>query len=276
MSYPDLEEMALFMRRKILDISHKCGMSTHLGGGLSMVEIMAVLYGRVLRFDPNNPRWEDRDRFILSKGHGVLGYYPALLASGIISEKVFQTFLTNGSDLIAHPVMNLDLGIESSNGSLGQGLSMAIGIALAGRKKGTPYKVYVLLGDGECNEGAVWEAVTLAAHLGLQNLVAVVDYNKLQSDGASRDILRVDNLAERFGVFGWHVHDVDGHDIDALVEAFEHPSANGKPTAIVGNTVKGKGVPFMENDNAWHHARLTKEAYEKAMAAIAGKVPVEA
>jgi transketolase len=268
MSYPDIERMASFMRRKILDISHHCNLSTHLGGGLSMVEIMATLYARVLRYDRANPRWPERDRFILSKGHGVLGYFSALLAAGIINEEIYNTFQTNGSDLIAHPVMNLDLGIESSNGSLGQGLSMAVGIALAARKKGQTFGTYVLLGDGECNEGSVWEAVMSAAQLKLENLVIVIDYNKLQSDGDARQIVDLADLAGKFRSFGWDTREVDGHDIGQLVEAFERPSAPGKPRVVVAHTVKGKGISFMENNNEWHHNRLTKANYELALSEL--------
>ena len=275
MSYPELEKMALFMRRKILDASFNCGHTAHLGGGLSMVDVIAVIYGRMLNFDPKNPRWEDRDRFILSKGHGVLGYYPALLAAGIISDEVFETFQQDGSDLIAHPCLNLDLGIESSNGSLGQGLSMGIGIALSAKKKSKAFKTYVMMGDGECNEGSVWEAAMLAPHLGLDNLRAVVDHNKLQSDGASIDVLYVNNMAERFESFGWDVSEVDGHNIDVIVDAFERPVIAGKPRMLVAHTVKGKGVPFMENDNAWHHNRLTKGNYEEALVALAGEEAME-
>jgi transketolase len=268
MQYPELTRMASFMRRKILDVSFSCGLTAHLGGGLSIVDSMAVLYGRILRLEVGNPRWEERDRFILSKGHGVLGYYAALLAAGFLSEEVFATFQANGSDLIAHPVMNLELGIESSNGSLGHGLSMGSGIALAARRRKKEFRTYVLLGDGECNEGSVWEAAMLAGHLKLDSLTAVVDQNGLQSDGASRAILDSPNLGERFGAFGWDVRDVDGHDIDALVHAFETPTVDGKPKAIVAHTVKGKGVPFMENDNAWHHNRLTQTTYDQAIAAL--------
>jgi transketolase len=270
MHYPDIERMASFMRRKILDVSHHCNLSTHLGGGLSMVEIMATLYARVLRYDPADPRWPGRDRFILSKGHGVLGYFPALLAAGIIDEAVFNAFQTNGSDLIAHPVMNLDLGIESSNGSLGQGLSMAIGIALAARKKQQPFRTYVLLGDGECNEGSVWEAVMSAAQLKLDNLVIAIDYNKLQSDGDARQIVDLADLAGKFRSFGWDVYDVDGHDVAQLVAAFEAPPAPGKPRVVVAHTVKGKGISFMENNNEWHHNRLTKASYELALSELSG------
>lgn len=271
MSTEHIEQMARLMRRKILDISHSCNLSAHLGGGLSMVDIMATLYGAVLRVDPAQPRWPERDRFILSKGHGVLGFFSALLAAGFITEEQFQSFQTNESDLIAHPVMNLDLGIESSNGSLGQGLSMGVGLALAGRKKGLGYKTYVMLGDGECNEGSVWEAVMSAAQLRLDTLVAMVDYNKLQSDGDSRVILDLQDLAAKFRSFGWHALEVDGHDVSALQAAFAAPTPPGCPKVLVAHTVKGKGISFMENNNEWHHNRLTKANYERALAELEGQ-----
>lgn len=265
MNTEELQSMAKTMRHKILEISHACNLSAHLGGGLSMVEIMAVLYGRVLRYEKGNPRWAGRDRFILSKGHGVLGFFSALLAAGLISEETYKTFQTNESDLIAHPVMNLDLGIESSNGSLGQGLSMGVGIALAGKKKQADFRVFVYMGDGECNEGSVWEAVMSAAQLKLDNLTAVVDYNKLQSDGDSRQIMDLADLAGKFRAFGWDVREIDGHDLDQVVGAFEAPREAGKPRVLVAHTVKGKGVSFMENNNEWHHNRLTKVHYEQAL-----------
>ncbi|BBH14702.1 transketolase [Chromobacterium haemolyticum] len=265
MNTEELQSMAKTMRHKILEISHACNLSAHLGGGLSMVEIMAVLYGRVLRYEKGNPRWAGRDRFILSKGHGVLGFFSALLAAGLISEETYKTFQTNESDLIAHPVMNLDLGIESSNGSLGQGLSMGVGIALAGKKKQADFRVFVYMGDGECNEGSVWEAVMSAAQLKLDNLTAVVDYNKLQSDGDARQIMDLADLAGKFRAFGWDVRDIDGHDLDQVVGAFEAPREAGKPRVLVAHTVKGKGVSFMENNNEWHHNRLTKVHYEQAL-----------
>ena len=259
--------MAARMRKSILDISHSCNMSAHLGGGLSMVEITATLYGAVMNYRAEEPAWEGRDRFILSKGHGVLGYFSALLAAGILSEEVFQTFQTNGSDLIAHPVMNLALGIESSNGSLGQGLSMCVGLALAAKKKQLPHKIYVLLGDGECNEGSVWEAVMLAAQLKLDNLTAVVDYNKLQSDGAGSQILDYQDFEKKWESFGWNVHSVDGHDIPALLAAFSS-RADARPKVLIAHTIKGKGIDFMENNNDWHHNRLTRTQYEQALAAL--------
>jgi transketolase len=268
MELAEISVMAKTMRQKILEISHTCNQSAHLGGGLSMVEIMSVLYGRVLRFDPKNPRWQNRDRFILSKGHGVLGYFPALLLSGIISDELIKTFKTNGSDLIAHPVMNLDLGIESSNGSLGQGLSMGVGIALAAKKKQCDFNTYIYMGDGECNEGSVWEAVMSAAQLGLDNLTAIVDYNKLQSDGDARQIIDFADLAGKFKSFAWDIREIDGHDIAQIVNAFEAPRVVGCPRVLVAHTVKGKGISFMENNNEWHHNRLTKANYDLALAEL--------
>lgn len=268
MNITDTQHMARIMRQKILEVSYTCNLSAHLGGGLSMVELMAVLYGRILRFDKNNPRWDDRDRFILSKGHGVLGYFSALLVSGIISEETFKTFQTNESDLIAHPVMNLDIGIESSNGSLGQGLSMGVGIAFAAKKKRRDFGVFVYMGDGECNEGSVWEAAMSATQLKLDNLTAVVDYNKLQSDGDSRQIMDLDDLAGKFRSFGWNVREIDGHDIEQILSAFNAPREIDKPRILVAHTVKGKGISFMENNNEWHHNRLTKASYDLALAEL--------
>jgi transketolase len=263
-----ISNTARFMRTKILDISHQCNLSAHLGGGLSIVEIMATLYSGAMRVRADDPRWEDRDRFILSKGHGVLGYYAALLAAGFLSEEKYATFQANESDLIAHPVMNLDLGIESSNGSLGHGLSMAIGIALAAKKKGKDFRTFVLLGDGECNEGSVWEAALSAPQLQLDNLTAIVDYNKLQSDGDSRQIIDLGDLAGKFSAFGWNVCEINGHDIAAVVSALEKKFDRVAPKMIVANTVKGKGISFMENNNEWHHNRLTKANYDLAIAEL--------
>ncbi len=268
MQHSELRKMAFEMRQKILEVSYGCNLSTHLGGGLSMVEIMAVLYGRILRINSNNPRWESRDRFILSKGHGVLGYFSALLLKGFISEDIYKSFQTNESDLIAHPVMNLDLGIESSNGSLGQGLSMGVGIALSAKKRKKDFKVFIYMGDGECNEGSVWEAAMSAAQLKLDNLILIVDYNKLQSDGEANQIIDLSDLAKKFTSFGWDVKEIDGHNIVQIVDAFEAQSISNKPRVLVAHTVKGKGVSFMENNNEWHHNRLTKSHYEAALSEL--------
>ena len=253
------------MRHDILNMALSCNSSAHLGGGLSIVEIMAVLYGEILNFDPTNPHWEKRDRFILSKGHGVLGLYTALKEAGFISKETLTTFKTNGSDLIAHPVMNMDLAIESSNGSLGHGLSMGAGMAWAARKKQQTHQVYVLLGDGECNEGSIWEAAMFASHQRLSKLTALVDFNKMQSDGPSSTVLNLNNLPEIWRAFGWTVYEVDGHDVSALLRTLTTVSQQHMPCAVLAHTVKGKGISFMENNNEWHHNRLTQTLFSKAI-----------
>ena len=201
-----------------------------------------------------------------------MGYYTALLSAEIINEKTFSTYLKNESDLIAHPIMNLKLGIESSNGSLGHGLSMGIGIALSEkRNKNLNYNTYVLLGDGECNEGSVWEAIMLAPQLKLDNLIAIVDYNKLQSDMTpGKEIIDFNDLSSKFNNFGWEVFDIDGHNINQIVEAFKAEKILDKPRMIVANTIKGKGISFMENNNEWHHNVLTKAKYELAIKELEG------
>jgi transketolase len=263
-----INDMAKRMRRKILDVSHSCNVNAHIGGGLSIVDIMATLYGAVLKYDPNNPAWEERDRFILSKGHGVLGFYSALLMAGIISEELFTSFQTNESDLIAHPVMNLPLGIESSNGSLGQGLSMGVGLALAAKRKNMKHRIYVLLGNGECNEGAVWEAAMAATHFRLDNLIAIVDNNRMQSDGKSITVMDCGDFSQKWESFGWNVCSVDGHNIEELYNDFINNNVANKPKVVIANTIKGKGISFMENNNEWHHNRLTKTHYEQALQEI--------
>ena len=262
-----IETLARNIRRDVIEAGFRCGESAHFGGGLSLVDLLAVLYGRHLRFDPANPRWPERDIFILSKGHGVLGYFATLKNVGLMSDDIFQTFQKNGSHLIAHPVMNLDIGIESSNGSLGQGLSFAAGIALAMKKRNSQRKVFVILGDGECNEGAVWEAAMFAAQYELDNLVAIVDLNGFQNDGAAAMVSRQGDMRAKWEAFGWQAQDVNGHDLDQIGAAYaEACSVSGKPAVIVAHTVKGKGISFMENNNDWHHNRLTEANYRIALA----------
>lgn len=266
-----IEQMALKMRHRILEMSLRCEGPTHLGGGLSLVEIMAVLYGAVMNIRPDDPHWDDRDRFILSKGHGVLALYTALAEVGLVSEEEFKTFKENDSNLISHPVMNLDLGIESSNGSLGQGLSMAVGLAWAARRKAKTHSIYVVMGDGECNEGSVWEAAMSATQFQLGNLVAVVDNNNFQSDGASEEIISASDLSSKWRSFGWNVVDVDGHSVEQLLESLGPLRVDTMPTCVVAHTTKGKGIDFMENNNEWHHNRLTQASYEKAIASLEGR-----
>lgn len=259
-----IEQFSKQMRKSILDVSFSCNKSVHIGGALSMVDIMATLYEAVLNVDPKNPILESRDRFILSKGHGALGLYSALLVKGFISEEIYKTFQTNESDLTTHPVLKLELGIESSNGSLGQGLSMGVGVALSAKKKNQSHKVFVYLGDGECNEGSVWEAAMSGANFQLSNLIAIIDENGFQNDGSAESVLKFGSMEEKWKSFGWDVRAIDGHNITEIHQALITPG-EGKPIAVIAKTIKGKGVSFMENNNDWHHNRLTKTQYDLAI-----------
>lgn len=239
-----------------------------MGGIMSIVELLTVLYRDVLRYDFNNTTWEDRDRFILSKGHNVLTLFAILTETGVISEDEAATYYQNGSLFGSHPVMDLKHGIESSNGSLGQGISMAVGIAKAAKIKGKDFKVYVLIGDGEAQEGSVWEALSLASQWKLDNLTVIMDINGLQGDGASAEIVDViTNAEERYNSFGFNTFIIDGHDEDEIREAYQ-ADFEGKPKMIAAYTVKGKGISFMEDNNDWHHNRLTDRAYEQALAEL--------
>lgn len=269
MTVEELRCHAGHMRRMALDLAYHCGTSSHLGGGLSMMEILSVLYGAVMNTAQHAVPYEVQDKFILSKGHGVLGLYTALAEFGIITQEQLATFQQDGSDLIAHPVMNASLGIESSSGSLGQGISMGVGLALAAKKKGYAYQTFVLCGNGESNEGSVWEAAMSAVQFGLDNFTLILDNNHMQSDGASEEILDVsDRYAAMLRAVGFETIEVDGHDASALMEAFQRTREAEKPRAVVAHTIKGKGVSFMENDNDWHHNRLTEEQYQRAIAEL--------
>ena len=254
------------MRCDALSISLAAGSTgAHLGGGLSMIEIMAVLYRGVMHYDAQNPLLEERDRFILSKGHGVLAFYTALNQAGFISDTELLSFKSNNTFLYGHPSMNLQKGIEFSSGSLGLGLSLGVGSALAlNRKSNVTSRIFVLMGDGECNEGSVWEAAASAAHFGLQNLVAIIDKNGLQYDGNTCGVMSMESMTDKWASFGWQVLEVDGHDVAVLYDALS--TISSKPLVVIAHTVKGKGVSFMENNPAWHHARLTQAQFEQAMA----------
>jgi transketolase len=259
------------IRRLIIDKAYECGQSAHLGGALSMIDMMVVLYENFLTFKANKPDWEGRDIFILSKGHTVLGYFATLFHYGYFSKEVFDTFQTNGSRLIAHPIKNVPLGIESSNGSLGQGISYASGMALGYKKRKMNNRVYTMMGDGECNEGSVWEAAQLASEMKLNNLVAIVDQNGFRNDGetAYKDGLK---LTDMWASFGWNTISIDGHNYKEILEAFENAQKeSSKPTAIIANTIKGKGFSFMEANNDWHHNRITKSVYEQCLTELEGQ-----
>ena len=260
----DCTEMRRDILRMALAAKREGG---HLGGSLSAVEIIAALYGGGMHFDPKCPADETRDRFIFSKGHGVMAQYAAFRQIGLLTEEQILTYKQAGSAVTAHPSLNPDLGMEFASGSLGQGLSQGVGVALAlKRKSNLTSRVFVLLGDGECDEGSVWEAAMAAANYKLGNLVAIVDKNGLQYDGDTEKVLALDDLAAKWSAFGWDAVDVDGHDVAKLLEVF---SIRGdKPLAVIAHTVKGKGVSFMENVPAWHHSVLTQRQFDEAMAEL--------
>ena len=265
----EIEKTAVEMRKLSMELAYMAGSNgAHIGPAFSMSEIMATLYKGVLRHDPQNPLWEERDRFILSKGHACLGLYTALHLCGYWGWDLLKTFETTDSPLAGHPSRHVELGIECSTGSLGHGLSLAVGQAAGLKYKGSPARVYTLLGDGECNEGSIYEAALMARHLKLNNLVVIVDYNRLQSDGYSRDIMDVD-LVALWKSFGWKVREVNGHNVSELYDALQsRHHTNDVPYVVIAHTVKGKGVTRFENDNKYHHPVVSKEMYDEAMAEL--------
>jgi transketolase len=265
LSPAELREMAKTLRRHIVTMTAQAG-SGHPGGSLSATEIVTALYFRVLRHNPQNPKWQERDRFILSKGHAAPLLYAALAESGYFPISELVTLRKLDSRLQGHTDMTLTPGVEMSAGALGQGLSFAIGTALAARLDHRDYRVYVLLGDGECDEGQVWEAAMSAAHFKVDNLTAIVDCNKQQIDGWTYDVMNLEPLAGKWSSFGWHAIEVDGHDFAALLAAFEEAKrVKGQPTVIVAHTIKGKGVSFMESNPDFHGKAPNAEELKLAL-----------
>ena len=260
------------IRRDILDMTFSTGnIGAHLGGSLSMTEMLAALYIGCLRYDKNDDHWEERDRVILSKGHAALALYPTMVQAGILDRVQLSEFKKNGSQLSGHPSLNGLPGIEFASGSLGQGLSLGVGVCLSlKRKKNNVSRAFVFLGDGECDEGSVWEAAASAAHFKLNNLVAIIDTNKIQYDGNTNDILNMSPMTEKWKSFGWNVIELDGHNIEALVDAYNIKSE--RPLVIIANTIKGKGISFIENNWRFHNSRLSKTQYEQAIAELEGVV----
>ena len=268
MVHTDLSALCRQLRQDVLEMIHAAG-SGHPGGSLSAVEILTALYFDVMKVDPANPSDPDRDRFILSKGHAAPILYAALARKGYFDPAMLPTLRSLGSPLQGHPHMHMLPGLDCSSGSLGQGLSVANGLAFAAKKLNKSYRTYCLMGDGEVQEGQVWEAAMTAAHFGLDNVCAIVDNNGVQLDGTTAEIMGVEPLGEKFRAFGWHVIDCDGHDIQAVLAAFEEAAqTKGKPTVIVAKTVKGKGVSFMENQCGWHGKAPNKEELAAALAEI--------
>lgn len=261
----ELDALAKSLRARIVETSSKTG-TPHLGSCLSCVDILVALYFSVLRIDPANPRDAKRDRCILSKGHGAPALFQVLAKRGFYPEGMLESYGADGGVFAEHPPTPEHLaGIEAATGSLGHGLPLGLGMALAGRIQGHAYNVYAVLSDGECNEGSVWEAAMLAASQRIANLCVIVDFNKWQATGRSREVMALDPLAEKWRAFGWNAVEVDGHDFSSLLGALnQFPAENGRPTAIIAHTVKGKGVSFMEDDNNWHYRIPTVEEVIKA------------
>ncbi len=260
----DLQAIAARIRGQLVQMSHKAR-TPHLGSSLSCTDVVTAAYWNVLQIDPTRPSDPNRDRFILSKGHAATTLYTALSFKGFFPQSTLDTYNKEGGRLQEHPGPGCAPGVEAATGSLGHGLSIGIGMALAARIQGRRYKVFALLSDGECNEGSVWEAAMFAGSQKLDSLCVVVDYNKWQATGRSNEVLALSPLRSKWDAFGWHTHEIDGHDIDSITAAMKTvPNSDGRPTAIIANTVKGKGVSFMEDDNNWHYRIPTKEEVETA------------
>lgn len=244
--------------------------ASHVGSCLSIADILYALYFKILKVDPSNPQKYDRDKFILSKGHGSAALYATLAERGFFPKEYLDQFYLDGGILPGHVDMTVAPGLEVSAGSLGHGLSIGVGMAIANKQMNNPGRIYVLLGDGECNEGSVWEAIMLASHLKLWNLTAIVDFNKLQGFGRTKEIISQENLAEKWRVFGWEAYEVDGHDVDELALEFNKP--HNRPKVIIAHTIKGKGVSFMENKLEWHYKSPNDEEYRIALGELTGEL----
>jgi len=259
-----LKKTASAIRRRVIELSHEAG-TPHLGSSLSCIDIITAMYWHVLKIDPKNPEDPLRDRFILSKGHAALALYVALCDRGFFPPEILATYNKDGGALPEHPGPKCVPGVEAATGSLGHGLSLGIGMALAGRIKGESYRVFALLSDGECNEGSVWEAAMMAPAQKLDNLAVVIDYNKWQATARSNETLNLAPLRAKWEAFGWNAVEINGHDfVEILTALSQVPHPSGKPLAIIANTVKGRGVSFMEDDNNWHYRIPTAEEVQKA------------
>ena len=265
-----LKDIARNIRKDIVSMIHM-SKSGHPGGSLSAVEILTALYFDEMNIDPNNCKMEDRDRFVLSKGHAAPVLYATLAHKGYFDREELKGLRKINRMLQGHPDMNGTPGVEMSTGSLGQGFSVACGMAMASKLDNAPWRVYTLLGDGEVQEGIVWEAAMSAAHYKLDNMVAFLDYNGLQIDGKTEDVMNIGPIVDKFKAFGWNVIEIDGHDFDQIFAALDMAKETvGKPTMIIAKTIKGKGVSFMENQAGWHGAAPSDSDLERALLDLGG------
>jgi transketolase len=270
--YPgmNLPELAHQIRRHSVDMTHR-SKASHIGSSLSIAELLAVLYGKVLSVDPKRPDWSERDRFVLSKGHGCAAYYAVLAECGFFPKEWLETFYQNGSRLAGHATHTHVPGIEVSTGSLGHGLSIATGFSLAAKRDRKKHCVYVLLSDGECDEGSTWEPILFAGHHQLDNLIAIIDYNKIQSLGTVKEVMSLEPFAAKWQAFGWETREIDGHDTAQIEAALDGlPFVPGKPSCLIAHTVKGKGISFMEDKLLWHYRTPQGEEYAAALAELEG------
>jgi transketolase len=270
MSAAELRGFARDIREESLRMISRAR-SSHVGSVFSCAEVLAVLYGAVLRVQPDQPKWSDRDRFVMSKGHACAGLYAALAIRGFFSMERLESFYVDGGTLLGHATHKGVPGMEVSTGSLGHGLALAVGLAAGAKRLGAPWRAYVLLSDGECDEGSTWEAALLAPALELDGLTVIVDYNKIQSLGRVEEVIDLEPFADKWKSFGWQVREIDGHDVDALTEVLD-PMAwvpeEGRPRCVIAHTVKGKGVSFMEDDLLWHYRTPQGEEFERAIAEL--------
>lgn len=259
--------LAKEIRKKSLRMVYQAKAS-HIGGSLSMVDILSVLYSSVLKYDSSDPHWSERDRFILSKGHSCVSFYSTLALCGFFSLEELDEYGNNGCRLLSHTTHYVP-GIELSAGSLGHGFPVACGVALAAKRKKESYRTFVLVGDGEMDEGSNWEALLFAAHFELDNLCLIIDYNKIQSLGATNDVLKLEPLKSKLEAFNWNVLQINGHNHDEILQAFTNAAeVKNKPTVIIADTIKGKGVSFMENQLLWHYKSPSEEQYNQAIEEI--------
>ena len=267
MDIQEIKDLAKCLRREIIESSYATGkIGVHIGPALSVADYLAYLYSGIMNVSPEKIDDDNRDRFVLSKGHAYTALYSILSIKGFFSQDEYRAnFMTDGGLYPAHPIKRLEKGIECSSGSLGMGLSFAVGKALAAKKKGLTYKTYVVMGDGECNEGSTFEAFASAAQFKLDNLVVFIDHNGYQQDGTTQDIMNIP-FVPILTSLGWDAIEIDGNDVDAIDAAFmNHRDETRKPFAIIGKTIKGKGISFMEGINSWHHASMSEEQYNQAM-----------
>jgi len=263
-----LTDKAREIREKIVAITEKCG-GSHIGGAFSQTDVLVALYYKFMKIDPKRPHWQDRDRFILSKGHGGVGHAAILGDLGYFDEELLKDFNKTGSPFGMHLDHAKVQGVDASTGSLGHGMGISIGMAIGAKLQGENWHTYCMLGDGECNEGSIWEGAMSGSHYKVTNLTVFVDRNKLCIDGETETIMALEPFSKKWEAFGWNTLEIDGHDFDSICEAIEAAHAEKKaPTMIICNTIKGKGVDFMENDKKWHYGGLDSETAKKAIEAL--------